>query len=89
MTVKTMVRVDAPNSPKLEEMLDAAINEKPSEIIVDMEDTVYICSVGLRVILGAQKKLRSGDTNMILKNVRPEIMEIFDVTGFSDILNIE
>lgn len=88
-TVKTMIRIDAPNSPKLEELLDSAISENADEIIVDMEDTEYICSVGLRVILGAQKKLRGGSCNMIIKNVKPGIMEIFEVTGFSDILTIE
>jgi len=84
-----MLRVDAPNSPKLEEMLDAAIAENADEIILDMEETEYICSVGLRVLIGTQKKLRDKTYKFIIRNVKPDIMEIFKVTGFTGILTIE
>ncbi|HAL02751.1 MAG TPA: anti-sigma factor antagonist [Lachnospiraceae bacterium] len=88
-TIKSMLRVDAPNSPKLEEMLDAAIAENADEIILDMEETEYICSVGLRVLIGTQKKLRDKTCKFIIRNVKPDIMEIFKVTGFTGILTIE
>ncbi len=88
-TIKSMLRVDAPNSPKLEEMLDAAIAENADEIILDMEETEYICSVGLRVLIGTQKKLRDKTYKFIIRNVKPDIMEIFKVTGFTGILTIE
>ena len=55
---------------------------------LDFEKLDYISSAGLRVLLSAQKVMaKQGE--MTIKNVKPEIMEIFDVTGFVDILNIE
>ena len=62
--------------------------EKATENI-DMEETEYICSVGLRVLIGTQKKLRDKTCKFIIRNVKPDIMEIFKVTGFTGILTIE
>ena len=52
----------------------------------DLADLEYVSSAGLRVILMVQKNMKG---NFVLKNVKPEIMEIFEITGFSDILTIE
>lgn len=89
-TVEAMERIDASHAPVLEEMLLKAVEEpENNHIIIDMEHTVYICSVGLRVLLTIQKKLRRRGGTMVIKNVKPQIMEIFDVTGFSGILTFE
>ena len=52
----------------------------------DLADLEYVSSAGLRVILMVQKNMKG---NFVLKNVKPEIMEIFEITGFADILTIE
>ena len=58
------------------------------ELTFDLENLDYISSAGLRVLLSAQKVMnRQGEMNVV--NVKPEIMEIFDITGFVDILRIE
>ena len=80
-------RLDTITAPAL----DKTINENLGEIknlILDFKQLEYISSAGLRVLLSAQKKLQQNGT-MKLKNVREEVMEVFEITGFVDILTIE
>lgn len=58
-------------------------------ITFDFEKLDYISSAGLRVLLTCQKKMNKISGNMIIKNVKEEIQEVFDMTGFSDILTIK
>ena len=80
-------RLDTTTSPKLEEEIRADIGGI-TELVFDLSDLAYISSAGLRVLLAAQKIMNEQGT-MTVKNVSDEIQEIFDVTGFSDILTIE
>ena len=71
--------------------LDKAINEDIGEVknlVLDLKNLEYISSAGLRVILGAQKKMQKIGS-MKVTNVCEEIMEVFEMTGFADILVIE
>ena len=80
-------RLDTITAPAL----DKTINENLGEIkslILDFKNVEYISSAGLRVLLSTQKNLQQKGT-MKLKNVREEVMEVFEMTGFADILNIE
>ena len=80
-------RVDTITAPTL----DKTINENLGEIkslILDCKNLEYISSAGLRVLLSTQKKLQQKGT-MKLKNVREEVMEVFEITGFVDILTVE
>ena len=80
-------RLDTVTSPQLEGELRTAVSGV-TELIFDLKSLDYISSAGLRVLLSAQKVMnRQG--SMTIRNVKPEIMEIFEVTGFVDILNIE
>jgi anti-sigma B factor antagonist len=80
-------RLDTTTSPQLEAELRPVLSEA-TELNFDLADLQYVSSAGLRVFLSAQKVMnKQGD--MTLRNVSPEIMEIFEVTGFVDILNIE
>lgn len=89
-TVKTMPRIDAKNASKFQELLQKAIEDgQNSHIIIDMTDTVYICSVALRTLLSIQKKLHQRNGSMIITNVKPQIMEIFEITGFTGIFTME
>ncbi|MCL1832115.1 MAG: STAS domain-containing protein [Oscillospiraceae bacterium] len=49
----------------------------------------YVSSAGLRVLLQGQKNAQAAEKSMVLKNVSPDVMEVFDVTGFSGILTIQ
>lgn len=80
-------RLDTITAPAL----DKTINENLGEIkslILDCKNLEYISSAGLRVLLSTQKKLQQKGT-MKLKNVREEVMEVFEITGFVDILTVE
>lgn len=88
--IRAMTRIDAINAPKLEVQLKEAVGtEQGRHIVLDMEDTVYICSVGLRVLLVIQKQLRRSEGSMVITNVKPPIMEIFEVTGFSGVFTFQ
>ena len=80
-------RLDATTSPLLEEQIKAAY-DGITELILDFEKVAYISSAGLRVLLSAQKEMNKRGS-MIVKNVCEDIREVFDITGFADILTVE
>lgn len=80
-------RVDTNNAPELEKVIFDNI-EGVEHLILDLKNLEYISSSGLRVILKAQKKMNT-QGSMVIKNVCQDIMEIFDMTGFSEIMSIE
>ena len=80
-------RLDTITAPSLESELNAAL-PGITELVLDCTALEYVSSAGLRVILAAQKVMnRQG--KMILRNVNDAIMEVFEITGFSDLLTIE
>ena len=80
-------RLDTVTAPELEKELKSSLNGV-SELVLDFAGLEYISSAGLRVLLSAQKAMNK-QGGMKLKNVNETILEIFEVTGFSDILTIE
>ena len=80
-------RLDTATAPQMEKVLQESLADV-SELVLDFTDLTYISSAGLRVILGAQKTM-SKQGNMKIHHVNQDIMEIFDMTGFSTILTIE
>ena len=87
LTVKLEGRLDTTTAPSLETKLHENLNGI-SSLVFDMSSLTYISSAGLRVLLSAQKTMnKQGD--MVLHNVSDEVREIFEVTGFTDILTIE
>ncbi len=87
LTVALEGRLDTTTAPQLEEELKGSL-DGVKELVFDMSNLEYISSAGLRVILSSQK-IMNKQGSMIIKNVSEEIMEIFEVTGFVDILTIE
>ena len=80
-------RVDTTTAPALENELKDSYDSCEA-LVLDFKDVKYISSAGLRVLLSAQKVM-SKKGGMKLVNVSRDIMEIFEVTGFTDILTIE
>lgn len=80
-------RLDTLTAPELELDLNGAL-DGVTELIFDLIDLDYLSSAGLRVLLTAQKRMNTQGA-MRVRNVNETIREIFDVTGFSDILTIE
>ena len=87
LTVALEGRLDTTTAPQLEAELKAAMDGADS-LILDFEKLEYISSAGLRVLLSAQKVMaRQGEMKIV--HVNETILEIFEVTGFSEILTIE
>ena len=80
-------RLDTQTAPELENELDSILSGL-KELIFDMTNLEYVSSAGLRVILKAQKAMNT-QGSMKLTGVNDSIMEVFDITGFLDILTIE
>ena len=80
-------RVDTITAPALDKTINENL-EGVKTLILDLKSLEYISSAGLRVLLSAQKKM-SQIGSMKIKNVCELVMEVFDITGFLDILNIE
>ena len=80
-------RLDTQTAPELEAELDAVLSGL-KELAFDMTNLEYVSSAGLRVILKAQKAMNA-QGSMKLTGVNDSIMEVFDITGFLDILTIE
>ncbi|MCR4646226.1 MAG: STAS domain-containing protein [Oscillospiraceae bacterium] len=80
-------RLDTTTSPELEKVIKEE-TEDVNDLRFEMEKLEYISSAGLRVLLSAQK-LMNKKGNMLITGCNDDIMEIFDMTGFTDILTIE
>ena len=87
LTVGLEGRLDTTTAPQLEGELRTALTGV-KELVMDLSKLDYVSSAGLRVLLSAQK-IMNRQGSMIIRNVKPEIMDIFEVTGFVDILSIE
>ena len=86
-TLKIVGRLDPTTAPELEATIDACAAGL-KELVLDCSALEYVSSAGLRVILKAQK-LMNAQGSMKLTQVNADIMEVFDITGFADILTIE
>ena len=80
-------RLDTTTAPELEAALAPCFADA-SNLVLDFGKLDYISSAGLRVLLSAQKVMNK-QGKMSVKNVNDSVMEVFDVTGFTDILTIE
>ena len=87
LTAEIEGRIDTTTAPEFENELKGSI-EGVTELVLDFGNVKYISSAGLRVLLSLHKQLtKQGEMKLV--NVSEDIMEIFEVTGFSDILTIE
>ena len=86
-TIELAGRLDTTTAPALDKTINNEI-EGTKKLILDFKSLEYISSAGLRVLLGAQKKMQKSGS-MKVTNVCEEVMEVFEMTGFADILVIE
>ena len=85
LTVTVSGRLDTLTAPALEQELKTSL-DGVTQLVLDFKDLEYISSAGLRVLLGTHKAMKG---NLIVKNANQALMEVFDITGFADILTIE
>jgi anti-sigma B factor antagonist len=87
-TVALDGRLDTTTAPQLEKEL-SNLFDGTEKLVFDFGNLQYISSAGLRVLLSAQKKMNAQSGSMVIRNANDMVMEVFDVTGFLDILTIE
>ena len=85
--IELVGRLDTITAPALDKAISSDI-EGVKKLVIDFKSLEYISSAGLRVLLGAQKKMQKIGSMKVI-NVCEEVMEVFEMTGFSDILTIE
>lgn len=88
LTLFIIGRVDTITSQTLEKEINDEMGNFDSSVL-DLTDLEYISSAGLRVLISTQKKLKNDDIPMAIKNVNDIVNEIFRMSGFDKILNIE
>ena len=85
LTIAIEGRLDTSTAPKFQEEFVGAIGSA-DEIVLDFAGLAYVSSAGLRVLLMGQKAAKAKGAEMCVCNVSEEIMEVLDMTGFSDML---
>lgn len=90
-TINLVGRLDTNSAPELEDALQVIFDEQKGlkTLVFDLAELSYMSSAGLRVVLATQKRMLSLDGKLVIKNVDEAIMEVFAVTGFSEVLTIE
>ena len=87
VVIELVGRLDTNTAPSLDKTIGEDIQDN-NNLVLDLKGLEYISSAGLRVLLAAQKKMQKSGS-LKVKNVCSEIMDVFDMTGFADILTIE
>ena len=86
--LKVIGRIDTTNANEFDSTVQNEIKEG-TNLVLDLKGLEYISSAGLRVLLSTHKALTKVNGKLIIRNVNSDVMEVFDITGFSSILTIE
>ena len=85
--IELVGRLDTTTAPALDKTINSELGDT-KKLVFNFKSLEYISSAGLRVLLSAQKKMQKSGS-MKVTNVCEEVMEVFEMTGFADILTIE
>ncbi|MBD5444094.1 MAG: STAS domain-containing protein [Lachnospiraceae bacterium] len=88
LNLKLSGRLETSTAPKLQEVVEKEL-EGTDELRMDMEGIEYVSSAGLRVLLAASKEMKAKGGKMVVSHVNDDVMEVFEITGFKEILTIE
>lgn len=86
--ITIMPRFDAYTANDIETILKTQITKGTKKIIADFSKTEYIASAGLRVLLSTAKKLNNNGGKIVLSTMKPQIHEVFEISGFTQIFKI-
>jgi len=86
--VKLEGRIDTTNADQFMKDITPLMNGTHEEIEMDCSDMEYTSSQGLRMFLMLQKSVSSRGAKLLLRNMKPHVKEVFDITGFSHIITI-
>lgn len=88
LTVSVEGRLNTATAPELEQELSESL-EGVKNLVLDLTGLDYISSAGLRVVLSTQKAVTRSGGSMVIRGVKPQIYDVFEMTGFVDFLTIE
>lgn len=88
LTLEIEGRLETSTAPKLQEVVENELSGI-RHLRIDMKQLEYISSAGLRTLLAAKKKMKAAGGAMVVTGANEEVMEVFKITGFDDILDIE
>lgn len=88
LTLEVEGRLDTTTAPELEKVLKDNLGEL-KELELNLEKTVYVSSAGLRVLLNSQKIMTEREGSLLVTNVSEDVMDVLQITGFTDIINIQ
>lgn len=90
-TIETFLlegRLDTVTTPELQAVMEGGFDGL-TELVFELSRLEYVSSAGLRLILNVHKKMAGQGGRLVLRNVAPGVMDVFEMTGFADFLNIE
>lgn len=88
-TIQVSGQLDTLTAVEFEKVVQEVLEKDLEQLVLETSGLTYVSSAGLRLILTLQKEMTAKGGSFVLKNVQPEIKEIFDITGFSSILTIQ
>ena len=88
LTVTISGNIDTVTAPELDSKLQENISDI-KDLVLDFAAVDYISSAGLRVILMANQQMEDVDGNLTIKNVNEDVRDVFEMTGFDSLLNLE
>ena len=86
--VKIAGRIDTTNAEQFQKEISCLMEDETPDFEIDCSELDYTSSQGLRLFLMLQKSVTAKSGKMVLKNMKPQIKEVFDITGFSNIIKI-
>lgn len=81
--------LESNSAVQLEDAVAKVLNENNTNVCLDLEKLEYTSSKGLRIILSLQKGLQAKGCNLTLRHIQPAVKEVFEVTGFTDFMDIQ
>lgn len=87
LTLKISGRLETATAPELQKVVDGGM-DGVTELRMDIKELEYVSSAGLRVLLAAAKKMKAKNGTMTICNANKGVMEVFEITGFKEILGV-
>lgn len=89
-TIVTLTgRIDTTNAEQFQRDIEPLMQPEHMDILIDCTDMEYTSSQGLRLFLMLQKSVNQRAGKLVLQNMKPQVKEVFDITGFSNIITIK
>lgn len=89
VTVFLVGEIDAYTVPELQEIMDAFVEEKKPNIIVDLEKVNYIDSTGVGMFIGTLKSVKEYDGKLQLLNMQDRVYRLFQITGLTEVMDVK